>query len=160
MNNIRFLLMVTTSMVTGTANAQTPWPDFMPSLVHDLSLSSAAALLPNDVRIHPVAPDTLDARAAFSGLWKGWACQNRRSDTAIAVEQVTNSGATLVYAFAGQNQANPSVRIDATFEGKELHGTLASGASLTYRIRNGGFLEFLWQSKDRKQWAAGILKRQ
>lgn len=138
--------------------AQTSWPDFMPTLRPGLSKSPVAAAIPPSATVEPPTPDVPPDKARWSGKWSGWACQKRTCDTKLVVEKVTDTGATVVYAFAASTNEPFSTRVEGQFVGDELQATMQNGAKLTYRMRKEGEIEFLWQGQQ-NQWAAGILSK-
>ncbi len=122
------------------------------------STSPVAAALPADIQITPPAADLPGARAAWSGIWSGWACGERACDTKLAVEKVTAEGATIVYSFASRDVPPFVERTTAKFVGDELQAVLGGGALITYRMRPDGSLDFLWTKG--QDWSVGILSRE
>ncbi|MFO1193592.1 MAG: hypothetical protein U1F00_15725 [Rhodoferax sp.] len=155
---ISITLMAVTLAISAHAQSQTPWPDFMPRLVHAPADSPVAAKMPDDVAIS--VPDTsLPAeKAAWSGRWSGFACQRRACDIGLAVEKVDQSGASIVYAF-GQRGGAVAERLEAKFENGELRGILKNGYTVAYRMRSTGEIEMYQQSADKKDWSAGIMRK-
>jgi hypothetical protein len=143
--------------LSGVSFAQTNWQDFMPNLLPGLSTSPVPAILPPDIVIEPPTSELPADKARWSGRWRGWACRDQVCDTRLVVEKVRADGATIVYAFASETQKPYAVHIEAKFVGDELQGTLPSGATIAYRIRKSGDLEFHRQWKT--SWATGILSR-
>ncbi len=140
------------------AGAETRWPSFQAGLVPERSNSPNKARLPSDVSIRPPGSGISVEKAAFSGIWVGWACRNRACSTRLAVERVTKTGATIVYAFSSRRRANYKARLKAKFVGGELIGTLPnSSARVIYRIRRDGHLDFMWKKKS--AWVSGILAK-
>ena len=74
------------------------------------------------------------------------------------MEKVTAEGATIIYAFASARLNPFHERLEATFVGDELRATFSSGASLAYRMRRDGNIEFLFWSSE-NEWQAGILSK-
>ncbi len=139
------------------AVGQTKWPDFMPTLQPGLSQGPAKVELPVGLTSESADPAIAPAKAAWLGTWRGWACVNKVCDVKMLVERVTNDGATLHYGFASA-RVNPSVvKMEGRFNGDELHAQGSSGATMVYRMRSSGEVEFLWRNGD--QWAAGILSK-
>jgi hypothetical protein len=144
--------------LNGIAHAQTPWPEYMSRLTPARSLSPVAAPLPADITIEQPAPNVDDDKIRWLGIWKGWACQNQRCDTRLAVERVNEKTATITYSFAA-NGIGPYVeRAEAKFNGAELQASLSGGAKIYYRIRDSGDLEFFFQQD--KVAMGGVLSKQ
>lgn len=110
----------------------------MPHLSPAPTESAVAATLPPDVAITPPDAALPAAKARFSGVWQGAACAARACDIRIAVESVTTSGATVVYAGANEQQPQITDRTQAAFVGSELQARLHTGARLVMRLREGG----------------------
>jgi hypothetical protein len=138
--------------------AQTPWPDFMPTLVAGPSSSPIAAVRPDDARVIPPASDVPADKRRWSGNWAGWACSDRACDTKLVVETVTADSATIVYSFASAQVGKTMHRVEARFIGNELQATLPSGSQITYRMREEGSIEFLWRRDTRS--VAGLLTKE
>jgi len=143
---------------SGFTSAQTQWPNFMPNLAAGLSTSPVAAVIPSDATVVPPTPDVSPDKARWSGKWSGWVCRNQVCDTKLVVEKVTAEGATIIYAFASARQNPFNARLEATFVGDELRATLRNGASLAYRMREDGNIEFMWWRSE-NDWAVGILSK-
>ena len=136
------------AFVCHLAAAQTRWPSYISELEHDRSESRVAASLPLDARVN-VPPASLAAvKARFSGIWSGWGCQSRICDVKLAVETLSDTGATLVYAGASQ-AGSTTERVQAEFAGNELNATLPNGTVLSFRIRPGddNVMEFVGNNK-------------
>lgn len=145
----------------GTASAQTAWPAYMPQLQAGPSESEVAAPLPPDVKV--VSPEGLLAedKVRWSGVWRGWACFARQCDVNLAVEQVSDRQATLVYTTASARQAQITERLQGEFIGDELHARMKTGAKAVLRLRaDGTAMELsVWKPDDKLQ-AAGVLTQQ
>lgn len=155
-------------MLCGHAVAQQPepvpaaitaWPSYMPDLIAGFSESSVAAVLPTDVVITP--PDTsLPAdKVRWSGVWQGWGCIFRACDIRVAIESVTATGATVVYAGASEQQPQLTGRSQGSFVGNELHARLHTGARLVLRLRDGSAGEMevsVWRA-EKQLLFAGVL---
>jgi len=142
----------------GSAGAQTIWPEFMPNLRADLSLSPVAVeMLPATVK--QPAPDVPPEKARWSGRWAGWACRDRACDTKLIVETVTSESATIIYDFASAWVKPDSFRTEARFVDDELQATFPNGAKVAYRMRKGGDVEFLYRNGP-ADWVAGILSKE
>jgi hypothetical protein len=138
-------------------HAQTAWPAYMASLASALSESTVTAVLLPDVKITVPDAGLSKDKARWSGLWAGWACRGWQCDVRLAVEQVSESGATMVYAGATAGQAQITERAQALFDGDELHVRLRTGAKLALRMRLDGDVELsLWKPDD-KLVSAGVL---
>ncbi len=122
------------------------------------STSPASAFLPADLQITPPAADLPAAKAAWSGIWSGWACRERACDTKLAVEKITAEGATIVYSFASRTVPPFVERTSARFVGHTLQAGLSGGARIMYRVRPDGALDFLWTND--QDWSTGILSRE
>lgn len=128
----------------------TAWPSYMPDLVAGFSESSVAAVLPADVVITlPDASLPVD-KARWSGVWQGWACIFRACDISVAIESVTATGATVVYAGVSDQQPQLTGRSQGSFVGNELHARLHTGARLVLRLREGAAGEM-----EMSVWRAG-----
>lgn len=139
------------------SHAQTAWPAYMASLASALSESTVTAVLLPDVKITVPDAGLSKDKARWSGLWAGWACRGWQCDVRLAVEQVSESGATVVYAGATAGQAQITERAQALFDGDELHVRLRTGAKLALRMRLDGDVELsLWKPDD-KLVSAGVL---
>lgn len=141
----------------GFALSQTNWPGFMPTLVPGVSVSSVAAIVPLSVVVEPPKADVPPDKARWSCKWSGWLCQDQVCDTKLIVEKMNAGGATIIYAFASSNVKPFTARVEAQFAGGELQAAQGNGATLAYRMREAGDLEFLWRREGR--WVAGILSK-
>lgn len=151
-------LVFAVSILAGCAGMTgTNWPDFMPTLVPGKSSSPVAAYLPANTEIVPPAANLPPTKAAWSGKWSGWACADRVCDTKLAVEKVTNDGASIVYSFASQSVRPFATRAQAKFVGNELQADIGGGANIAYLMRPDGNIDFLWTRG--QAWAAGILSK-
>lgn len=141
--------------------AATAWPAYMPGLSPALSDSAVAAQLPPDVVITPPNAALPAGKARFSGVWQGSACMARACDIRIAVESVTATGATVVYAGANEQQPQVTDRTQASFVGRELHARLRTGARLVMRLREGagesGEMEIAAWRPETQLLLAGVL---
>jgi len=133
-------------MLCGPAVAQQPetvpaaitaWPSYMPDLVAGFSESSVAAVFPTDVVITPPDASLPVDKARWSGVWQGWACMSRACDIRVAIESVTTTGASVVYAGVSEQQPRVTDRAQGRFVGNELHARLHTGARLVLRLRDG-----------------------
>jgi len=141
----------------GQAAAQTAWPDYMARLRAGPSESDRPAALPADLKVLPPDPSLAPGKARWSGLWKGWACFARACDIRMAVQDVSDQGATLVYAGANDAQGRFSDRLEGAFVGNELHARRSTGAKLVLRLRASGDMEMsLWSPQD-TLLSAGVL---
>ena len=137
-----YLALVT--VVCSTAAAQVTWPVWSPAPMPGPSKSPVPAPLPADVTITLPDATTPAAKSRWSGRWSGWACLDSVCDTRLAVERIGADGAGFVYVFGSASiKPNPQ-RVDGKFVGEELHGTLASGSRVAYRVRPDGALDFLF----------------
>lgn len=138
------------------ASAQSAWPEYMPGLAPGLSESSMVAELPANIAIIPPASNLPDDKARWSGVWKGWACWAALCDVKIAVEKVTDTGATLAYA--GQSaQSGTTDRGEAQFVNDELVFRVKTGARLVLRLRASGEMEFSVWKPDIQLLSTGLL---
>ena len=141
------LKLVTTMLVwvmaSTPATAQTIWPNYVGQFAHAVSESPVSAVLP-DLAVLPPASGVSPNKARWSGVWSGWACQWQACDVKLAVENVTNEGASIVYAGASDSAAFAE-RAQALFVGDELKVTLSTGTTLSFRIRSDGkgLMEFV-----------------
>lgn len=155
------------AMLSGAALAQQPeslaatttaWPSYMPELVASVSESAVAAVLPTDVVITPPDASLPVDKARWSGVWQGWACLARACDIRVAIESVSTSGASVVYAGASEQQPQVTSRAQARFVGNELHAQLHTGARLVLRLRGGADeMEMSVWRPETQLLAAGVL---
>ena len=145
---IRFVFAALLIAAGPLAVAQTLWPKYIAQLEHDASESPVAAALLTDVIVTAPPGSLAASKARFSGLWSGWGCQSRVCDIKLAVETVSESGATVVYAGASK-ESRLTERVQAVFAGDELIATLLNGTVLTFRTRNdsNGVMEFVGHNK-------------
>jgi dienelactone hydrolase len=136
--------------------AQTAWPEYMPGLAPGLSESSVAAVLPSDITITPPAANLSADKARWSGMWTGWACGASLCDVKVAVEKVTDTGATLVYA-GSSSQSTVNDRGEALFVNDELVFRVKTGANLVLRLRPTGEMEFSIWKPDTRLISTGLL---
>jgi pimeloyl-ACP methyl ester carboxylesterase len=143
----RFWLLGAMSLMwAGGSSAQTAWPDYMPTLEPAMSESTVAAVLPADVVITPPAAGVPQDKSRWSGVWHGWGCRARLCDVKLAVENVTETGARVVYVGAVGGQPTFTERVEAQFEGGELVLALRIGSKLVFRMRASGDIELsLWK---------------
>ncbi|QTD46499.1 alpha/beta hydrolase family protein [Ottowia testudinis] len=135
---LAFLLALSMAM---TAHATTAWPDYMPSLEPDRSESPVSAELPPDVATPAPGTHVPAQRRAWLGIWTGWAGAGRTVDLKIAIENVSADGATLVYAEARAPQKRFSERVQARWNGDELHVLLNGRVTLMARLRHPDVME-------------------
>jgi dienelactone hydrolase len=143
--------------VSNSVSAQTTWPDFVPMLSAGASDSQIAAQLPSDMTVVPPDESLPKFKVRWSGVWQGWACISRQCDIKLAVEQVTESGARIIYAAASEAQAPFVQRVSASFDGLELNARLRTGSKLALRFRPDGDLEFTIWRPDSNLLSAGVL---
>ena len=141
----------------GIARGQTNWPDFMANLKPGESNSPFAAELPANTEITPPAVNLPPEKASWSGKWHGWACKDRVCDTKLAVETISNEGAAIIYCFASEREMFVR-RVQAKFAGNELRADIGGGASVVYRMRPDGNIDFMWMSG--KRLISGILSKE
>ena len=138
------VLAILAALIALPSVAQVTWPEWNPPMMPSPSRSPVQAALPADIVVTAPPSDLPQAKARWSGRWNGWACLEAVCDTKLAVERVTAEGAAIVYVFgSAQIRSNPQ-RLEAKFVGDELHGTLASGSRVAYRMRADGTIEFLF----------------
>jgi hypothetical protein len=113
------------------------------------------AALPAGIVITPPATDVREEKARWSGRWRGWACNYYSCDTKLVVETVVGDGATIVFAYAAPKEKPITTRLQATFVGNELQAILPGGASVAYRMRACGDIEFMYRRDAR--CSAGVL---
>lgn len=139
--------------------AITAWPSYMPDLVAGTSESSVAAVLPSDVVITPPDASLPADKARWSGVWQGWGCIFRACDIRVAIESVTPTGATVVYAGVSERQPQMTGRSQGSFVGSELHARLQTGERLVLRLREGAASEMevsVWRA-EKQLLVAGVL---
>ena len=139
-----------------TAGAQTAWPDYMPGLSAGFSESPVAAVLPADITITPPAAGLPADKARWSGVWDGWACWAASCNAKIAVENVTNTSATLVYS-GSSSQSSITDKGEAQFVNDELVFRVKTGAKLALRLRPSGEMEFSIWKPDTQLITTGLL---
>ncbi|MDP1740714.1 S9 family peptidase [Polaromonas sp.] len=139
-----------------TAGAQTAWPDYMPGLSAGFSESPMAAVLPEGTTITQPAASLPADKARWSGLWAGWACWAALCNAKIAVERVTDTGATLAYA-GSSAQSTINDRGEAQFVNDELVFRVKTGAKLVLRLRPSGEMEFSIWKPDTELITTGLL---
>ncbi|WP_204162211.1 S9 family peptidase [Variovorax sp. WS11] len=143
---------------SATAAAQTAWPPSIAVFEPALSESPVPAVLPADVAVRSPDPALAPDKARFSGLWQGWACPRAQCDVRIAVEQVGEREATVVYAGANAWQGLITDRAVGEFEGGELRLRLRTGAKLLLRLREGsGDMEISLWRPDTQLLSFGVL---
>ncbi len=154
-------LLVILLCLAGGASAdelpETPWPGFIGDLEPEISQSPVKAQVPTDVVIEKPGADVADDRAAWTGVWSGWAGNNRVADIKLIVEKITADQVVVTIVREMQGQASLVQRRTATFDGDEIKGTLESGTRFSYRMRNAETVEMLWHSG--QGWMAGALGR-
>ena len=141
--------------------AITAWPSYMPDLVAGFSESSVPAVLPTDVVITPPDASVPADKARWSGAWQGWACIFRACDIRIAIESVTTTVATVVYAGVSERQPQMTGRSQGSFVGSELHARLQTGERLVLRLREGTASEMevsVWRA-EKQLLLAGVLSK-
>lgn len=153
---MRLLLTLGCLLWANTMAAQTAWPEYMPGLAPGLSESSVAAVLPSDITITPPAANLPADKARWSGVWTGWACWASLCDVKLAVEKVTDTGATLVYA-GSSSQSTINDRGEALFVNNELVFRVKTGANLALRLRPTGEMEFSIWKPDTRLISTGLL---
>jgi dienelactone hydrolase len=153
---MRLLLTLVCFLWVNTVAAQTAWPEYMPGLAPGLPESNATAVLPPDISITPPAANLPADKARWSGVWKGWACWASLCDVKIAIEKVTDTGATLAYA-GGSEQATLNDRGEAQFVNNELVFRVKTGARLVLRLRANGEMELSIWRPDTQLIATGLL---
>ena len=153
----KFTMAIVAGLSAIHVGAQTAWPAFMPRLEAAASESSVAAVLPGGgVSVLP-DPALPPQRASWHGLWTGWACGNRVCDVRIAVEQVSQTQATLAFAMVSPLDIPLTERAIGQFVGDELHVPLGSGARLVLRRRADDDMEFSYWKPEKKLLSAGVL---
>lgn len=144
---------------TYTVQAQTSWTGYMASLMPAISESPVIATLPTDVAIASPPENLTGTLARWSGVWTGWACRSQLCDVKVAVETISNSSATLVYASASATQAPFFERVSAEISGEEIRSRLRTGSTLVLRLRSGGDMEMVLLKPDNQLGAAGVLTK-
>ena len=109
------------------------------------------------VGIIPPAADLPPAKAAWSGIWSGWACRNKTCDIKLAVREVRADGATIIYSFASPWIGPFMTQVEAEFVGEEVQAYIGKGISVAYRMRTNGYVECLLTQGE--NWVAGVLSR-
>ena len=113
-------------------------------------------MLPPEISITPPAANLPADKARWSGVWKGWACWASLCDVKIAIEKVTDTGATLAYA-GGSEQTTLNDRGEAQFVNDELVFRVKTGARLVLRLRANGEMELSIWRPDTQLIATGVL---
>ena len=145
---LKFTLVTLLVTAAHWAIAQTSWPSYIAQLEIDASESPVTATLLPDVVVTAPPGNLATSKTRFSGVWSGWGCQSRVCDIKLAVEAVSEVGATVVYAGASK-ESKLAERVQAVFVADELKATLSSGTVLSFRIRTGGsgVMEFVGHNK-------------
>ena len=152
-----FALLVLAGLLAMPAGAQTAWPAFMPRLQAAVSESPVTAVLPGGgVSVLP-DPALPPERASWHGLWTGWACGNRLCDVRLAVEQVSQTQATLAFGMVSPLDAPFTERAVGQFVGDELQVPFGSGARLVLRKRSDGDMELSYWKSEKLLLYAGVL---
>jgi len=99
------------------------------------SASGLEAALPAQ-SLTPAAADTKAAHAAFGGVWAGWLCSGKSVDIKFAVREVTNDGATVVYASASDSFGRYNHTFEARFDGGKLRGRFPDGGAMVFDLRS------------------------
>ncbi len=129
----------------------------MPSLEPGKPRSPVAAYLPDFIKIIPPAADLPAMKAAWSGVWSGWACRNWACATRLAVVTVTTDGAWIIYSFVTGSGRSYLTQVQARFVGDELQADFGGGSRVSYRMRPDSNVEFMWSQG--QNWAVGILTK-
>ncbi|ODN71574.1 hypothetical protein [Methylobrevis pamukkalensis] len=108
------------------------------------------------MKIAKPAKDVPAALAKLSGKWSGWMCDKKACDVKVAVESVSASSVTFVYAFADAKTAPTASRLTGKVSGGEVVAK-AGGSTITIRLRPDGKMDILWQKG--RRWASGILAK-
>lgn len=137
---------------------KTDWPGFLSSLEFDLSESPVEAKLPSDIVIKAPGPEVPREASRWSGIWSGWAGQARVVDVKLVVESISVTTATVVCIIGSEQGGYRCERVQAFVFGNELHGTLASGTVLAYRMRHSQTIEMFRRSGP-DRWMAGVLSQ-
>ena len=147
--------VLATLLATGHAWAETNWPD-MSRLEPGLSQSPVSVTVWS-ANIEPPARSVPPAKARWSGRWSGWACRNQSCDAKLIVEKVTADGANIIYGHASATAKPWTARLTARFVGDELQATLRTGATIAFRMRREGDIEFVYRREN--YFHAGILSK-
>lgn len=143
--------------ISSFASAQTAWPEFMPTLKGGWSNSSVAAQLPPEVLQSPPDNPASAGKAQWAGQWQGWAGRDRSIDLKLVVSNVTDSTAIIDYAAASSTLAPFYQRVNGRFVGNELQAFVAESASIAFRMRASGELEYFWSRGT--SWRSGVLTK-
>lgn len=93
----------------------------------------------------------------WAGQWHGWGGRGRSTDYKVVITDVTDIGATIDYAVEGASLAPFYARVNGRFVGDELQGFVGSSATIAFRMRASGELEFLWTLGE--AWQAGVFTK-
>ncbi|MGB7182849.1 MAG: alpha/beta hydrolase [Burkholderiaceae bacterium] len=151
------LLLSLSGNVYAQTETNTAWPAYISGLKPVPSESSVSATLPADVAISPPDAKVPADKARWSGQWHGWACPNWQCDIKVAIEAVSKTGATVVYAAANARMGQFSERANGLFENDELSIRLSTGSRLIMRLRNSEEMEVSIWNSDGRLLAAGVL---
>jgi len=143
--------------ISSFASAQTAWPEFMPTLKGGWSNSSVAAQLPPEVLQAPPDNPAASRKTQWAGQWQGWSGRDRSVDYKVVISNVTEGTATIDYAAASSTFTPFYARVNGRFVGDELQAYLAGEATITFRMRASGELEFMW--KRGGTWSAGVFTK-
>ena len=147
-------LLLAGCQTTGSSTTYS-WPSFQSGLRPGPSSSPVKAELP-PVKLTAAAPAIVPAHAAYGGVWEGWMCRDRVVDLKIAVTDVTDAGAIVVYASGSKSfGAFEHPPITARFSGDVLRGTFGNGVDLILGMRADGGMNVKY---DAESWCTGILR--
>lgn len=156
----RLLLIAFVLWSIPNSYSQTPWPDYMGGLSWTSHRSPNPADPPTTLDISPPDSSVPLARAAWVGIWKGWACHHAACAVSLVVEKVSGDMADVIYVFANQQRKASPFRTQAAFAGDELHISFSSGGAAAFRIRKDGNMDYLFLGQNRAPVAAGLLRRE
>jgi hypothetical protein len=116
------------------------------------------AEISDDLRLAPA--HTKDpAKAAYGGVWEGWMCRDKVTDIKLAVDSVTDNGATILYAAGSSSFGTYNETLNGRFSNTAelLEAQFGRGDKLYAGMRPDGNLNIKWALGDR--WCTGVLAR-
>lgn len=140
----------------------TPWPSSQARMRPRPTSLHRAPELPDNVRIVEPGPDVPEELRGFSGSWTGSTGTRGEIAVEIAVERVTVSSLSIVYAgYSGLHNRPPFLtRMTMERVGSREFSGGAVGFRVALRLRDDGNLDILAGTADLRRWQSGVLTRQ
>lgn len=105
------------------------------------------------------AASTADiTKAAYGGVWQGWLCPKKATDVKVAVDDISDTGATILYAAGNPNFGTYNETMGGGFsEDAALFSVqFMRGDYIVLGSRADGHLNIHWKHENR--FCAGILR--